>query len=191
MFSFGAEWGDKSRQAKNGAFRESYSFVWGFCDVLVHFSPWIPCFLCSAVPVLIPSSAFFPPVYVFLLCFLWVIPLQPFCFCLLPSLEWGGDCLCYTVFLWTSPLPLALVFFVASSRRSTVCSPNVLSVLKPYSLVFKYTVGVWLTLHLYSSMNIHRCCNFFASQSCGLLRDAYCFSLRDFYPALKVISVSE
>lgn len=86
VFSFGAEWGDKSRQAKNGAFRDWYSFIWGFCVVPVHFYPWIPFFYCSAIPVLISSSTLFFPGYVFLFHFLfllhfhYVIPFWPFCF---------------------------------------------------------------------------------------------------------------
>lgn len=118
-----------------------------------------------------------------------------FLFCILSSLEWDRYCLCYPLFLCPSTLPLALVLFLASSPRFIVCSPHVHSMVKPCSSVLKcscskYTVGVMLTLHLCSSMRVC-CCNFFASESCGLLQDVYCFPLTNFYSALNVISVSE
>lgn len=129
-------------------------------------------------------------------CFSPPLPLQPFCFFLSSLLPRMGRILpLLHCFIVSFPLPLVLIFFIASSWRFTICSPNVLSMAKPCSLVFRcfcseYTVGVLLTLHVYSSMRVG-CCNFFASQSCGLLQDAYCFSLTGFYSALNVISVSE
>lgn len=163
-------------------------------------------FLCctSAFLSLNILSLFFLSLFLFssplLLFFFWCMffsstSFVAFLFLFVFSLECEGYCLCYIVFLCPSPLPLLLVFLIASSWRFAICSPNVLSMVRPCSLVFKcfcskHTVGVLLTLQGYSSMRVC-CCNFFASQSYVLLQDAYCFSLTDFYSALTVIGVSE
>lgn len=148
-----------------------------FQVVLVHFYSWIPCFLCSAILVLIPSSAFF---FFFQCMFFSSTSFAASLFSLLPRM--GRILPLLHCFLVSFPTALSSCFLNCKFSE-ILCSPHVLSVAKPCSLVFKcfcskYTVGVLLSLHLYSSMRVC-CCNFFASQSCDLLQEAYCFSLTD------------
>lgn len=138
--------------------------------------------------------SFFFPGYVFLFHFLfllrfhYVIPFWPFCFFLSSFLCGMGRILpqlhCFVV-----PFPTAL----SSCFLGEIIEDSVFVHLM-YLAWWSFALTPVVNIHLefcWLCICIHQwvCCNFFASQHCGLLQD--CLFLTGFYSALNVISVSE